>query len=290
MRMRRKAWTEPVLDSCSYFVDRPFAHRGQWRALFPKDRPLHLEIGCGKGLSTVKMAHDNPNVNYIAVDEVRHVLAVSVRNTRVEYGDAPVDNLRYATVDAMFIHDSFSAQDGIERIYINFCNPWTERAKHHKRRLTHPRQLMQYRAFLRPEGEIWFKTDDDELFAASLRYLAASGFEVVTRIDDLHASGFTPNYVSEHERLYAARGKPIHFLIARMLSEDHVSPEALLAIGGKAPLEDTADIIPQDLTRLERLRSGLGREVRALLAQSEGQAVPQDGPEKTGDADGRRSP
>ena len=34
--------------------------------------------------------------------------------------------------------------------------------------------------------------------------------------DDLHASGFEPNYVSEHERLYAGQGKAIHFLIARM--------------------------------------------------------------------------
>ena len=216
MRMRRKPWTEVELAACPWFIERPSTHIGQWRSLFPKEQPVHLEIGCGKGVSTVRMAHENPGVNYIAIDEVRHVLAVSVRNTRAKYGDDPVDNLLYSAVDAMMIHDTFSRADNISRIYISFPNPWDERAKHHKRRLTHPRQLNQYRAFLAPQGEIWFKTDDDALFTASKRYFNEAGFEITYITDDLHASGFTPNYISEHERLYARQGKRIHFLIAKM--------------------------------------------------------------------------
>ena len=216
MRMRRKRWTEPVIDSCPYYVDAPSTHKGHWRELFPVQQPMWLEIGCGKGVATVAMAHANPNVNLIAIDEVRHVLAVSIKHTNAEYGDNPVDNLRYSAVDACNIHDTFDLSDGIERIYINFCNPWTEKAKHHKRRLTHPRQLIQYRAFLQPGGEIYFKTDDDMLFTASKRYFAEENFELTYITDDLHASGFTPNYVSEHEQLYTSRGCKIHFLIARM--------------------------------------------------------------------------
>ena len=215
MRMRRKPWTEPLLDNCPYVIDRPSTHRGQWRAFFPVEQPVHLEIGCGKGVSTVKMAHDNPGINYIAIDEVRHVLAVTVKNARATFDGEPT-NLILSAVDAMMIHDTFAPEDGIERIYISFPNPWDERAKHHKRRLTHTRQLAQYRGFLKPGGEIWFKTDDDALFTASKRYLRESGFEVVYLTDDLHASGFSPNYVSEHEQLYLGQGKAIHFLIARM--------------------------------------------------------------------------
>ena len=217
MRMRRKPWTEPVIDACPYYVDAPSTRRGHWRELFPRRQPMWLEIGCGKGVATVKMAHDNPGVNLIAIDEVRHVLAVSIRNTEAEYREDPVDNLRYSAVDACSIHDSFSPADGIERIFINFCNPWTEKAKHHKRRLTHTRQLMQYRDFLAPGGQIFFKTDDDALFTASKRYLDEAGFEIVYLTDDLHASGYSPNYVSEHEQLYVSRGCKIHFLIAKML-------------------------------------------------------------------------
>ena len=225
MRMRRKAWTEPVIAGCPFYVEAPSAHRGHWQELFPRRQPVWLELGCGKGVSTARMAHENPGANLIAVDEVRHVLAVSIRNAQTEYGEDPVDNLRFSAVDAMFIHDTFDRADGIERIYINFCNPWDEKAKHHKRRLTHPRQLEQYRAFLAPGGRIYFKTDNDALFTATKRYLRESRFEIETLIDDLHASGYSPNYVSEHEALYAGMGKPIRFLIARMLP-DAPSPTA----------------------------------------------------------------
>ncbi len=223
--MRRKAWTEPVIAGCPFYVEAPSAHRGHWQELFPRRQPVWLEIGCGKGVSTARMAHENPGANLIAVDEVRHVLAVSIRNAQTEYGEDPVDNLCFSAVDAMFIHDTFDRADGIERIYINFCNPWDEKAKHHKRRLTHPRQLEQYRAFLAPGGRIYFKTDNDALFTATKRYLRESRFEIETLIDDLHASGYSPNYVSEHEALYAGMGKPIRFLIARMLP-DAPSPTA----------------------------------------------------------------
>ena len=227
MRMRRKPWTEPELAACSYFIEQPAEHRGRWRDCFPSDGPVHLEIGCGKGVATSRMARDNPDVNYIAIDEVRHVLAVAVRNTDAAYeGQAP-QNIVYSAVDAMRIYDTFSARDGIERIYIRFPNPWDERAKHHKRRLTHPRQLYQYREFLKPGGEIWFKTDDDALFTASRRYLGECGFEIAWLTDDLHASGFAPNYESEHELLFSNQGKRIHFLIARMLPQlpDGVPPQ-----------------------------------------------------------------
>lgn len=220
--MRRKSWTEPLIDNCPYFIDKPSTRKGHWKEYFDRTQPMWLEIGCGKGVATCKMAHDNPQANLIAVDEVRHVIAVSIKNTQQEYGEDPVDNLRYTALDARTIFDSFDINDGIERIYINFCNPWTEKAKHHKRRLTHTRQLIQYRDFLAPDGEIYFKTDDDALFTASKRYFAEANFEITYITDDLHASGFTPNYVSEHEQLYTSRGCKIHFLIARMLAEKPV--------------------------------------------------------------------
>lgn len=217
MRMRRKAWTEPLLDDCAYLVNDPRNHRGKWREMFVRpDAPLELEIGCGKGVSTVCMAHANPDVNLIAIDEVRHVLAVTIKNAGLEYGDDPVDNLVLSAVDAMFITDTFSPEDGIGCIHISFPNPWNEKAKQHKRRLTHPRQLMQYRTMLREGGLIKFKTDDPVLFTASKRYLNDCGFELTYCTDDLHASGYTPNYISEHERKYMDRGMPIHFLIAQM--------------------------------------------------------------------------
>ena len=225
MRMRRKKWTEPVLGSCGFLINDPKSQKGRWRDSFDEpDRPLMLEIGCGKGVSTVRMAHENSGVNYIAVDQVRHVLAVTVKNAMSEFGDDPIGNLRLACVDAERCYDSFSPEDGISRIYISFPNPWNEKAKHHKKRLTHPRQLLQYRGFLAENGEIYLKTDDRPLFEASKRYLGECGFDISYETTDLHSSGFEPNYVSEHEKLYSEAGKHICFLIAVMrgLPENYV--------------------------------------------------------------------
>ncbi|MBO7662215.1 MAG: tRNA (guanosine(46)-N7)-methyltransferase TrmB [Clostridia bacterium] len=216
MHMRKKKWARPELAACSWYTEDGEGRRGRWRAFFARpEQPLHLEMGCGKGVSTAAMAADQPGVNFVAADLSADVLGCARRNAAALCGEQP-GNLLLLQTDICFIGHVFAPEDGAERIYISFCNPWTEHPKHAKRRLTHPRQLMQYRSFLRPEGEIWFKTDDDTLFQDSLVYLDLCGFEIVYLTHDLHASGFSPNYVSEHEEKFAAQGVPIKFAIFRM--------------------------------------------------------------------------
>ncbi len=214
MRMRRKKWARPELESCPYFVADPDANRGRWRQQFVAERPLHLELGCGKGVSTSRMIYENRDVNFLAVDLISDVLGVTRRNIAALFGEEPVKNALIFSKEITRIRETFAPEDRIERIYINFPNPWGKRAKQHKRRLTHPRQLMQYRDFLVDRGEIWFKTDDELLFIASQRYFAKCGFSIRYLTEDLHASGFSPNYVSEHEKMFTEKGYPTRFLIA----------------------------------------------------------------------------
>lgn len=215
MHMRTKKWAKPELAVCPYFTNEAERFRGQWRAQFECDQPLYLELGCGKGVSTAVMIHDNPQINYVAMDITCNVLGDTRRNIAATFGDAPVKNAIIARYDISYIEKVFAPEDRVERIYINFCNPWTKRPKYAKRRLTHPRQLMQYRTFLVDGGEIWFKTDDVPLFTESLPYFEACGFEMRYLTNDLHASGFSPNYVSEHEQKFTALGVPIKFVIFR---------------------------------------------------------------------------
>ncbi len=214
MHMRRKRWAAPELAACSYYIPRSAENGGHWRERFVRKQPLHVELGCGKGVSTAQMVHAHPQVNYVAVDISIDILGCARRNIAAAYGSEPVDNVLLTDMNIEYIEQHFLPEDAVERIYINFCNPWSQRKKHFKRRLTHPRQLRQYRAFLVEGGEIWFKTDDGPLFEDSIEYFTECGFEIRYRTDDLHASGFQPNYVSEHEAKFTAMGMPIHFLIA----------------------------------------------------------------------------
>ena len=86
-----------------------------------------------------------------------------------------MDNVRIFIKNIEQIDNVFDEADCIDRIYINFCNPWPK-TKHKKRRLTHFRQLEKYKTFL--NGEIWFKTDDDGLFNESFDYFEQAGFEI----------------------------------------------------------------------------------------------------------------
>ena len=215
MRMRKKKWAVPELDACPYYVPDADAHQGAWRALFPADQPLHVELGCGKGVSTAEMAWAEQDVNFVAIDLISDVLGVAKRNIERRYGDQAPDNIRLCNKEITRISECFGPDDRVQRLYISFPNPWSERRKHYKRRLTHPRQLLQYRDFLADGGEIWFKTDDEQLFDDTVGYLSACGFSIRYLTRDLHASGFEPNYQSEHELMFTARGVSTKFLIAK---------------------------------------------------------------------------
>lgn len=214
MHMRKKPWARPELEACPYYRLEPREYRGRWRAQFARDQSLHIELGCGKGVSTARMVRENPDVNYVAIDLVRDVLGYTKRNIEAAYAGEPVENAVIAALNIECIDQFFAQEDAVERIYISFCNPWSQKKKHEKRRLTHPRQLRQYRAFLCDGGEIWFKTDDDTLFDDSLAYFHQCGFDIAYQTRDLHASGFAPNYESEHEIKFTSLGVPIKFLIA----------------------------------------------------------------------------
>ena len=217
MHIRKKKWARPELGVCPFYDEWGTEWRNRWRERYPEpELPFHVELGCGKGVSTAEMIADCPRINFQAVDISADVLGDARRNIVRACGGNP-PNARLLLADITFIEKTFGPEDRVDRIYINFCNPWTERPKQAKRRLTHPRQLMQYRTFLQNGGEIWFKTDDDTLFADSLVYFDLCGFETAYRTVDLHRDGFKPNYVSEHEIKYRELGVPIKFGIFRKL-------------------------------------------------------------------------
>lgn len=215
MRIRRKPWARPELAACPFCVDNPAENKGNWAEQFPKIQPMHLELGCGKGIFTALKAHGNQDINFLAIDIKSDILGVAKRNIEKLYNEngTPADNILIFAYNIEQILNVFDEQDQMERIYINFCNPWPK-AKQKKKRLTYPRQLQAYKVFLKDQGEIWFKTDDDQLFDESVEYFESEGFTIKYLTRDLHQSGFEENVTTEHEEMFTAQGIPIKFLIA----------------------------------------------------------------------------
>ena len=166
MRIRYKKWARPELEECKFYIDNPEEVKGKWKSLFKNpDLPLNLELGCGKGQFISYLASENLNQNYIAID-----LVDAKRNVEQVYKEKNIEpeNVILTRFDIDRILLILSEEDKIDRIYINFCNPWPK-GKHRKKRLTHTRQLEKYKTFLKEDGEIYFKTDDDDLFNSSLK-------------------------------------------------------------------------------------------------------------------------
>ena len=124
-----------------------------------------------------------------------------------------ITNLLLVNYNVEQLDKILTKDDQIERMFINFCNPWP-RERHKKRRLTFPRKLEMYKTFLKKDAEIRFKTDDDELFEESVEYFEQSGYDIKFITRDLHAENIADNIVTEHERMFTEEGKKIKFLIA----------------------------------------------------------------------------
>lgn len=216
MRLRHKPWAIPELNASAFYVKEPREQIGRWKSLFKNPQnPLYLELGCGKGTFISKMAVANDDINFLGIDIKSEVLGLTKRNIEREFKEAEKEplNVLITIHDIERIFLMLSPDDVVDRIYINFCNPWPKHGDN-KKRLTHTRQLEKYKAFLKKGAELWFKTDDDNLFSDSKKYLAECGFDIKFETLDLHASGFTDSISTEHEKMFTEMGIPTKFLIA----------------------------------------------------------------------------
>ena len=222
MRIRFKKWARPELEASKFYIDNPKEYKGKWRELFGNDNKIHLELGCGKGYFISELAVNNKNINYIAIDMVDAMLGWAKRNIENRYDkeNLKIDNIFLTRYDIERILDIINKEDKIERIYINFCNPWP-RGKHRKKRLTHTNQLEKYKVFLDNNGEILFKTDDDSLFYDSINYFKKSGFEIEKKTEDLEKEidfwdKRCENIETEHEKMFKEKGIKIKACIAKL--------------------------------------------------------------------------
>ena len=210
MRMRKKKNLQPRMEICSgYWIRDPFAMKGKWCQLMPEAKELHLELGCGKGRFTAETAKFDPSLLYIAIEKVPDAMVVAMERCR-EMG---LHNVWFIDGDAALLSDMFAPEE-VDRIYINFCDPWPK-SNQKKRRLTHGNFLKQYRKVLKSGGQIHFKTDNDKLYEWSLEEIPRFGFELSEVTRDLHADGVV-GIMTDYEAKFHELGKNINRLVATM--------------------------------------------------------------------------
>lgn len=212
MRLRRKPHTYEKLQAFADFVTVEkigAEHAGNWRKIFGggDSRKLYVELGTGKGDFIAALAEQNPQINFLGLEVEASVLLTAARKVH----EKNLANVRLAVFDINNISEIFAAGE-VDRLYINFCDPWPKK-RHAKRRLTHVRFLEMYKKILTPDAEIHFKTDNRGLFDFSLEQFDAAGFKVREVTFDLHAAEPPDNIRTEYENRFVAQGVPINRLV-----------------------------------------------------------------------------
>ena len=129
MRLRNIPGADDAILNSEYCIKNPEEQKGHWQDCFDKAQPLHIEIGMGKGRFIMDMAALHPDINYIGIERYSSVLLRALQKMEQN----PLPNIKFICMDAADVAEVF-AKDEVDRIYLNFSDPWPK-DRHAKRRL-----------------------------------------------------------------------------------------------------------------------------------------------------------
>jgi tRNA (guanine-N7-)-methyltransferase len=140
--------------------------KGKWAAAhFKNDRPITLELACGRGEYALGLARMYPERNFIGVD---------IKGARIWKGAKialaeGLDNVAFLRT-RIEILDAFFEPGEVQEIWITFPDPFLGNKKIN-RRLTAPFFLDLYRKVLAKDGLVHLKTDEFKLYEYTLEVL-----------------------------------------------------------------------------------------------------------------------
>ncbi|MEI7885476.1 MAG: tRNA (guanosine(46)-N7)-methyltransferase TrmB [Clostridia bacterium] len=212
MRLRNIPGLEETIhkDYPAVMIHAAASYQGKWRAAaFGNSQPLQLELGSGMGGFVLAKAQQEPLVNFIGLEKREEALVKTCKRS-VGLG---LHNLRLLLEDVGDLAKIFAPSE-IERIYLNFSDPWPKN-KHEKRRLTHKGFLALYAQVLVEQGEVHLKTDNQQLFEYSLNSFEAAGWQLANISWDYPAQAAYLDVPTEYESKFRNKGQKIFRLEAK---------------------------------------------------------------------------
>lgn len=168
------------------------------RDIFPDERPLEVDLGCGDGSFLLAMARHFPERNFLGVER----LLGRVRKVCRRAGCAELPNLKVLRLESRYTVEWLLGPASVSRLHLLCPDPWPK-ARHHRRRLVQEDFLAAVERVLEPGGEFLFKTDHDEYFEWAEEKVAAFGrFE---RLDWPADAFFYPK--TDFQVLWESEGK-----------------------------------------------------------------------------------
>ncbi len=207
-KLRRFAEVAEFANVVQLDAGKPY--RGQWaKAFFKNNKPVILELACGKGEYTVNLAQLFPDTNFIGIDYKGNRIWRGAK-TAIEEG---ISNVGFLRIQIETILDYFASGE-IDEIWITFPDPQPQLSRE-KKRLTSPRFLDKYKEILKQGGPVHLKTDNDGLHAYTVEKIAELGLKKHIQTEDLYHSEFANEVLSiktYYERKYLKDNKNINYV------------------------------------------------------------------------------
>ncbi|MEQ8359205.1 MAG: tRNA (guanosine(46)-N7)-methyltransferase TrmB [Cytophagales bacterium] len=190
--------------------------KGKWASdFFKNDKPIVLELGCGRGEYSVGLARLFPNKNFVGVD---------IKGDRMYKGSkaAEEENLNNVAFLRIMIQeiDEHFAENEISEIWITFPDP-RPRNRDIKRRLTSERYFKKYYHLLKDGGLFHLKTDSKLLFDFTLELTEKLPKEKLVFTNDLYNSELKDEHFgikTRYEEKFMKEGFSINYLRFNIIS------------------------------------------------------------------------
>ena len=185
--------------------------KGKWREEhFKNDKPITVELACGRGEYSVGLGRLFPERNFIGVD---------VKGERIWKGstvavEESLTNVAFLRTHILLIENFFEPGE-IDEVWLTFPDPRPTK-RDIKRRLTSPRFMEMYKRLLKPGGYVRLKTDNTILYEYTLEE-AQNRTDIIDLkfTNDVYASELRPecfDIKTRYEEAFAAKGETIKYL------------------------------------------------------------------------------
>ncbi len=191
-----------------------FSLKGKWHTFFKNDKPIVLELGCGKGEYTIALAQKNPDKNFIGID-IKGARFWRGAKTALEEN---LSNVAFVRTQIELINLIFDENE-VDEIWITFPDPQIK-YKRTKHRLTNADFLKKYHHILKKDGVVNLKTDSEFMHGYTLGLLHGEGHEILHANHDVYKNTYSPEEVIStqtfYEKQYLEKGKAITFVKFRI--------------------------------------------------------------------------
>jgi tRNA (guanine-N7-)-methyltransferase len=137
-----------------------------WQAVFGREAPVVVDLGCGNGRFTIGSALARPGWNHFAID----VLPMVIRYATRRANQRGLHHVRFAVKDAKTFLASYIGDASVAEVHLYHPQPYHDPRQAHRRLLT-PRLVADVHRVLRPSGLFVVQTDNPDYWKYMVRII-----------------------------------------------------------------------------------------------------------------------